>query len=264
MPVVVCHHGTGGSKDSPVMRDLLYRVTKMNMIGVSMDARYHGERLKQRPSPASYSEAIIRAWQNTDPKKQEHPFYYDTAYDIWRLLDYLTSRPDIDANRIGMMGISMGGIETYLAAAVDMRIKVVVPAIAAQSFKWSLQNDRWQGRVGTIRAAHEQAAKDLGDAEVNKQNIKKVWDKIVPGITDKFDCPSMIRLIAPRPLLILSTEKDQNCPLPGAEIAFQSAKEAFQSTNALDKLKIEVAPNEPHRFTPQHSDMMLEWFRKWL
>ena len=44
----------------------------------------------------------------------------------------------------------MGGIETWLAGAVDDRIKVAVPAIAVQSFRWSLENDRWQGRARTI------------------------------------------------------------------------------------------------------------------
>jgi hypothetical protein len=158
----------------------------------------------------------------------------------------------------------MGGIETWMAAAVDKRIKVVVPIIAAQSFSWGLENDNWQGRARTIWASHEQAAKDLGDAAVTKENVKVVWSKIIPGITDEFDCPSMIRLIAPRPLLLLSNEKDQNCPLPGAKLAFQAATDAFRSKNALDKLKTDVTPNEPHRLTPGHVEMMLAWFGKWL
>jgi hypothetical protein len=44
-----------------------------------------------------------------------------------------------------MIGISMGGIQTWLAASVDERVKVLVPAIAVQSFRWSLENDKWQG-----------------------------------------------------------------------------------------------------------------------
>jgi len=179
-------------------------------------------------------------------------------------VDYLNTRPDVDSSRIGMMGISMGGIETWLAASVDTRIKCAVPVIAAQSFKWSLEHDRWQGRAKTIWGAHEQAAKDLGDTGVNKKNVKALWDKLVPGILGEFDCPSMIRLFAGRPLLLLSTEKDQNCPLPGAQIAFAAATNAYQSINAQDKLKIDVAPNEPHRFTPQHMAMTIAWFKKWL
>jgi hypothetical protein len=136
--------------------------------------------------------------------------------------------------------------------------------IAAQSFKWSLDNERWQGRAKTIWAAHEQAAKDLGDTAVNKKNVNALWDKLLPGILNEFDCPSMIRLFAPRPLLLLSTEKDQNCPLPGAQIAFDAAINSYSDVHALRQLKIDIAPNEPHRFTPQHIAMTIAWFKKWL
>ena len=44
-----------------------------------------------------------------------------------------------------MIGISMGGIETWLAGAVDDRVKVAVPAISVQSFRWSLDNDALAG-----------------------------------------------------------------------------------------------------------------------
>ena len=264
LPVVICLHGTGGNKDQATMKNLLYRFSQMGFMGMAIDGRYYGERMKAVPGQNSYVDAIIKAWQNKDSTTQEHPFFFDTVYDLWRLIDYLITREDVDANRIGMMGISKGGIETWMAASVDKRIKVAVPVIAAQSFKWSLENDRWQGRARTIWAAHVQAAKDLGDTGVNKENVKLFWNKLLPGITEEFDCPSMIRLFAPRPLLILSTENDANCPLPGAQLAFDAAREAYRSKNASDKLKIDVESNEPHRFTPKHTDMMFEWFKKWL
>jgi dienelactone hydrolase len=163
LPVVICLHGTGGSKDDAVIKSLLYEFTKLGFMAVAIDARYHGERINKTAGRNFYIEAIIKAWQNTDPAKQTHPFFFDTSYDLWKLVDYLITRNDVDSNRIGMMGISMGGIETWMAASVDTRIKVAVPVIAAQSFKWSLENDRWQGRAKTIWAAHEQAAKDRAD-----------------------------------------------------------------------------------------------------
>jgi dienelactone hydrolase len=264
LPVVICLHGTGGSKDADGIKDLLNRFVKLGFMAVAIDARYHGERVKAVPGHNNYVEAIIKAWQNKDSTQQQHPFYFDTVYDLWRLVDYLTTRPDIDANRIGMIGISMGGIETWMAASVDTRIKVAVPVISAQSFKWSLENERWQGRARTIWGAHEQAAKDLGDTGVNRENVKALWDKLLPGITSEFDCPSMIRLFAPRPLLLLSTEKDPNNPLPGAQLAFDAATNVYRSENALDKLQIDVEPNEPHRFTPKHIEMAIDWFKKWL
>lgn len=262
LPVVICLHGTGGSKDEPTIKALLHRFSRLGFLAVSIDGRYHGERI--RLAQNNYVEAITAAWHNKDATRQTHPFFYDTVYDLWRLVDYLQSRSDVDTQRIGMMGISKGGIETWMAASVDTRVKVAVPVIAAQSFRWSLENDRWQGRARTIWEAHVTAAKDLGDTGVNKQNVKIFWDKLLPGITGEFDCPSMIRLFAPRPLLLLNTEKDANCPLPGARLAFDAATEAYRSQHALDKLKIDVAPNEPHRFTAAHTELMFEWFLKWL
>ena len=264
-PVVIFMHGTSGNKDTAEVINVLRSLTKIGIMGVAIDARYHGQRVKGGAHKSEeYVAAAYDAWKNTDPAKQTHPFLYDTSYDLWRLMDYLVTRPDVQADRIGMSGISMGSMQTYLAAAVDKRIKVIVLNVAAQSFKWILENEQWQGRAGTLKVAHQKAALDIGDKELNKTNVKAVWDKIVPGITDEFDCPSMIRLLAPRPLLVLSNEKDQNCPLPGALIAFESAKEAYASQGALEKLKMDVAANEPHRSTPQHIQMTLDWFAKWL
>jgi dienelactone hydrolase len=72
-------------------------------------------------------------------------------------VDYLATRADSDPARIGLMGISKGGMETYLASAVDPRIAVAVPVIGAQSFRWALDHDAWQWRVGTISPAVEAA-----------------------------------------------------------------------------------------------------------
>jgi dienelactone hydrolase len=264
LPVVICLHGTGGSKDVAAITQLLMRFSKLGFMAVAIDARFHGERRNPVDLNNSYTQAIIKAWRNKDPAKQEHPFFLDTSYDLWKLVDYLITRVDVEPSRIGMMGISMGGIETWMAASVDTRIKVAVPVISAQSFQWSLANNRWQGRAGTILNAHTQVAKDLGDTGVNRENVKALWDKILPGITSEFDCPSMIRLFAPRPLLLLSTEKDQNCPLPGAQLVFESATKEYRSKNALDKLQVDVEPNEPHRFTTRHMEMTVAWFKKWL
>ena len=77
-----------------------------------------------------------------------------------RLVDYLQTRADVDGTRIGMIGISKGGMETYLAAAADPRIAVAVPVIGVQSFRWALEHDAWQSRVETILGAVAGAARD--------------------------------------------------------------------------------------------------------
>ncbi len=261
-PAVIVLHGTGGNKKQ--MRPLLEELVHRGIIGVALDARYHGERAKGASGAKAYVAAVTRAWRTPVGQPQEHPFYYDTCWDIWRTIDYLQTRNDVDPNRLGMIGFSMGGIETWLAAAVDDRIKVAVPAIGVQSFRWSLENDAWQGRARTIQGAHQAAAEDLKESQVNPRVCRELWNKVIPGMLDQFDCPSMLRLFAGRPLLILNGELDPNCPLGGAKLAFASAEAAFREAGATDKLKILVAEKSGHRVTNEQRQAALDWFAKWL
>jgi len=259
LPAVIVLHGTGGSMRSQLayMREL----AKHNIIGVAIDARYHGERLS-KGSPG-YVAAITRAWQTKAGEPMEHPFYYDTCWDLWRTADYLSTRPDVDAKKLGMIGFSMGGIETWLAAAVDERIKVSVPAIGVQSFRWSLEHDKWQGRANTIKGAHLAAAKDLDEPMVNQKVCRELWGKVIPGILDQFDCPSMLRLFAGRELMILNGTKDANCPIEGARIAIAAADKAFKDAGASDHLSV-IVEEVGHTVTAKQRQASLEWFDRWL
>jgi dienelactone hydrolase len=56
--------------------------------------------------------------------------YTPAGVECWngvRAIDYLVSRPDVDADRIGVTGISGGGASTIWIAAADDRVKVAVP-----------------------------------------------------------------------------------------------------------------------------------------
>jgi len=261
LPAVIVLHGTGGSMQGqlPFMKELAAR----NIIGVAIDARYHGERSGGAKGAAAYNEAIVRAWKTKAGAPMEHPFYYDTCWDLWRVADYLETRPQIDGRRLGMIGFSMGGIETWLAASVDERIKVAVPAIGVQSFRWSLERDQWQGRANTIKLAHAEAAKDLGEPMVNAKVCRALWNKVIPGITEQFDCPSMLRLFAGRSLLIVGGTKDPNCPYGGAKVAIAAAERAFHEAKANDHLKVMIA-EVGHQVTAEQRAAALDWFERWL
>ncbi len=260
-PAVIVLHGTGGSAQG--MDGYLKELAKRGIMGVAVDARYHGERSGGAGGRAAYIAAITQAWQTKPGAAMEHPFYYDTVWDLWRTIDYLQTRDDVDAKKIGMIGFSMGGIQTWLAASVDERVLVSVPAIGVQSFRWSLENDRWQGRANSIAGAHQQAAKDLGEKAVNQRVCKKLWNKVIPGILDQFDCPSMLRLFAGRPTLILNGAKDGNCPIEGAKLAIASAEKAFADAKASDKLQV-IIEDVGHTVTDAQHQAAFAFFEKWL
>ena len=260
-PAMIVLHGTGGSKDG--MKSWLTELASRGIMGVAIDARYHGDRSGGAKGSQAYVAAISAAWRS--PKdRMEHPFYYDTVWDLWRLIDVLEKRDGVDPKRIGMLGTSMGGIETWLAAAADERIAVAAPLIAVQSFRWSLENEQWQGRANTIKAAHEAAAKDLGETGVNSKVCRELWTKVIPGILDRFDCPNMLPLFAGRPLYIANGDKDANCPIGGARIAIHAAEEAYAKAGAKDRLKVSVAEGVGHKVTDEQRTEALDWCVRWL
>jgi dienelactone hydrolase len=262
MPVMIVLHGTGGNKES--MTSWLEEFAKQGVIGVAIDARYHGARSGGEKGAAAYVAAITRAWKTPAGKPMEHPFYYDTVWDLWRLVDVLEGLPDVDGKHIGMLGVSMGGIQTWLAASVDERVAVAAPLIGVQCFRWSLENDKWQGRANTIKGTHEAAAKDLGEPAVNKRVCKELWTKVIPGILDEYDCPNMLRLFAGRPLFISNGELDPNCPIEGAKLAFASVEQAYTQAKAKDKLVIDVAPGVAHQVTGEQHKAAVAFCVKWL
>ncbi len=76
--------------------------------------------------------------------------------------------------------------------------------------------------------------------------------------------PSMLRLFADRPLLILNGTTDPNCPIGGAAVAFAAAEQAYKEAEAPDKLKVMVAKGVGHSVTRDQHDAALEWLVRWL
>jgi dienelactone hydrolase len=257
-PVVIALHGTGGSKQN--MLSLCRKLAEQGFIAVAIDGRYHGERTKAGKGSAEYEEAIVRAWHDD----HEHPFYYDTVWDVMRLTDYLKTRKDVDAKRIGLIGISKGGIETYLAAAVDKRIAVAVPCIGVQSFNWALENNDWHGRIGTIQTAFDTIAKEAGVSAPDSVFVKKFYDRVVPGIYSEFDGPAMLPLIAPRPLLVINGDSDNHTPLPGVEECTNETQKAYHAAKADDHFVVRIQENTRHQVKPESERAAIDWFVKWL
>jgi dienelactone hydrolase len=107
----------------------------------------------------------------------------DTERILKAMIDYLATRPDVDADRIGVAGISMGGYGTPRAAAGESRIA----AALMSSGSFDLGRDLFdyyppiQERVRWIIGA-----RDLADAR------KKLADYTLDGRANRIECPMLI------------------------------------------------------------------------
>lgn len=263
-PVVIALHGTSGTKESqlPLLADLAHA----GFIAVAIDGRYHGARTHTGKGSSEYNDAIVRAFQSaTSGGPREYPFYFDTAWDVMRLIDYLLTRDDVDPQRIGLIGFSKGGIETYLAAAVDPRIAVAVPCIGVQSFQWAIEHDEmWRSRVETVQTAFDSSAKIAGVSMPDAAFVREFYDRVAPGLYNDFDGPKMLPLIAPRPLLSINGETDSRTPRGGLAECVDATQKAYKAAGAEDRFVVHIQPKTGHTVTPASLQLARAWLTYWL
>lgn len=257
-PAVVVLHGTGGNKEGQLA--ILKELAGTGFTAIAIDGRYHGERSATGKGSSDYNDAMLATYRTG----KGHPFLYDTVWDVLRLIDYMETRDDVDPARIGMIGFSKGGMELYLAAAVDRRIAVAVPCIGVQSFRWAIENESWQSRVGTFQKAIDSAAKDEGVSVVDAAFVRKFYDKVVPGVYSKFDGPAMLPHIAPRPLLSIHGDIDPRTPKPGVMECAAAAEKAYKAAGAPEKFVLHFQENTAHQVKPPAMQMAMAWFVRWL
>jgi dienelactone hydrolase len=157
-------------------------------------------------------------------------------YRIWdakRALDYLVSRPEVDAERIGCTGCSGGGTVTTYISALDERIKVAAPACYMNSFRLLFSGP-------------------IGDSEQS-----------VPGfLSAGLDLTDYVELFAPKPWLIVSTIGDF-FPLEGARQVYEEARGFYRLYGAEDHIAWSVGPGEHGTPRPVREDIY-RWMIRWL
>ena len=253
---VIALHGTGGKKENELW--LLRELAQLGFVAVAIDGRYHGARAPG--GKGDYAAAILRAYRTG----REHPFFFDSVWDVMRLVDWLQTRSDVDPARLGLIGISKGGIETYLTAAVDPRIAVAVPCIAVESFRWADEHDSWHSRIGTIQGAFDQAARDAGVAHPDGAFVHAFYERVAPGIDGEFDGPLMVPLIAPRPLLTINGDSDPRTPRPGLDECLAVVASAYRAAGAEDRFAMLLQPQTGHKVTEAGYARAKAWFVRWL
>ncbi len=263
-PTVVFQHFLGGSKDYPALTLLYGALVQRGFLVAAIDGRYRGE----RQNGVSLDAAMLQALRTGKGR----PFLIDTAYDLTRLLDYLQTRPDVDSARIGMSGFSEGGILTWMTAVADDRIRVAVPIIGVTAFGETLRMQTGpdvEARVRLFTPLLTEYAKDLGEPGPNARVLREAWSKLVPGMLDRFDAPNLLPHVAPRPMLVMSHEKDELFPVIGAQKAVDAAKVRYLELSAADRLDFRIAPGLGHAPTNTLQLLgemtgMVTWMERWL
>jgi len=153
------------------------------------------------------------------------------VWDVRRGIDYLSSRPDVDADRIVCLGQSGGALVTLFAAALDPRIAASV--VSGYFCTW-------------------------------EQSIFGVYHcpcNFVPDLARLADCSDIGGLTAPRPQLLVAAEKDHMFPIDGVREAYEAVREVYRSLGAEDRIELYVGPNE-HRFYKKRVwPFLAQWLR---
>jgi dienelactone hydrolase/lysophospholipase L1-like esterase len=201
------------------------------------DAYWHGDRAGTGPSGTAES----------GRSEQEDLFKLNMwlGRTLWGMfvrddqvaLDYLCSRPEIDATRIGATGMSMGSTRAWWLAAVDERVAAVV-AVACLT--------RYQNLI-----AH---------GDLRQHGVYY----FVNGLLRKFDSEGVLALIAPRPFLALTGELDAGSPADGVRELERAVGDTYAALGARDQFRSILYPEVGHAYTPQMRAEMLAWFARWL
>jgi hypothetical protein len=157
-------------------------------------------------------------------------------YRIWdakRALDYLVSRPEVDAGRIGCTGCSGGGTLTTYISALDDRIKVAAPTCYLTSFKLLFSGP-------------------VGDSEQS-----------LPGfLAAGLDLTDYVESFAPKAWLIGSTKEDF-FPIEGARMVAEESKRWFRLYDAEAKSSWVVGPGG-HGTPVEVREGIYAWMIQWL
>lgn len=232
-PALLCWHGHGPFGKDPVMGnagnhevqqsilrnnyDYGHQMAEKGYITYALDWMGCGER-NDRLKPHFLSTAGERDWCNLY-------YLHATIFGMTPLginlshgrvaTDFICSLPEIDPERLGVMGLSGGGTMTLWTALTDDRFK------AAEIICYS---DLW--------------------AEFAIRSINYCGSQVTPAVYSLVDVPDLQGLLAPMPLLVDIGALDQCFPAHNAMKCFEQVKAIYQASDASDRLHLDLFPGD--------------------
>lgn len=246
VPVILAMHGHGSSKEnilgssSNTAQDVLALLVTNGYAVMAIDSYFNGER--RGLGPAGELEM-----QQKEPDQELSQFKINLWFgrSLWGMqlrdeqiaLDYLVSHPQIDSERIGVEGMSMGSTRAWWLAALDERVKAVVGVACFTRYKELI--------------------------EQRKLRAHGIY-YFVPGMLNHFDTEALMGLIAPRPFLALTGDSDAGSPLSGMRILEDKLKTVYGLYDQQANFQSIIYENTGHVFTDEMKIEMIRWFEKHL
>lgn len=160
------------------------------------------------------------------------------TYDDIAGTEFLASLPEVDAERIGCMGCSMGGYRAWMLSALSDRIK------AGAAVCWMVTTD-------------EQMSFKYSRTENGG------FANCFPGLRRWMDYPHVASIACPKPMLFINGSQDKLFPVAGVEKAFKIMHNTWESQGAGDKIETELW-DMPHCCWKNSQQRVLEFFKKHL
>jgi dienelactone hydrolase len=157
------------------------------------------------------------------------------AWNCMRALDYLETRAEVDATRIGVTGRSGGGAYSWWIAAIDDRIKAAVPVAGIASLRNHVVDGCVEGHCDCMYHLN----------------------------TYRWDFEQIASLIAPRPLLISNTDKDSIFPLDGVYQVYRPVRRIYELAEAAGNLGLNIEEG-PHKDTQPLRTSAFHWMNRHL
>jgi pimeloyl-ACP methyl ester carboxylesterase len=157
-------------------------------------------------------------------------------WEIWdgiRAVDYLLTRAEVDGERINIVGTSGGGFQAAQIAALDRRIKVVLPSCYITALPMRIFNRIF--------------------VDPDSDPEQDLFGMISNGV----DHPGLLLLMYPRPVLVAAAALDF-FPIEGTHKTFREARDMYERFHHGDRIALAESYNG-HQFSPENQESAIEF-----